>query len=218
MRKSQGSEDDISLDVQRKKCEQLAQSLEPDNIQRYNLGIHTGFSLHTKPEAEERIDNNDQMQKLLTDLKQGEYGYVVSYDYTRICRDEYIERFRECAIIGGAEFRFVEGEDDLDSLTSGIRREVEKHVKRQEIEKSRQALKQKQEQNEPLGRPPKGLSYSEDKTEYVRGQDFNLVREVVRLREEEDMTYPSIEEKTGVSRSTIYSICNHNRDMYEEFL
>jgi len=218
LRKSQGSEDDISLEVQRRQVTGMLGELDYEDPDIYDLGVHTGFSIHTKPDTEERIDNNPQIQVLLDTMRDGAYELVAAYDYSRICRDEFMATIREAAIRGGTEFAFVEGDDDMDSMSSDIQRTVEKHVKQQEIRKSREAIRRKKEKGEPLGPAPKGLRYTDDKTAYEPDQEFDLVKRVIRLREEEDATYPEIEDKTGVARSTAHSICEEKRELYEEYI
>lgn len=217
LRKSQGSEDDISLKVQRSKVTRMLEDNGYLNPDIYDLGVHTGFSIHTKQDADERIDNNPQVQDLLQRLRDGEYDVVAAHDYSRICRDEYMATIREAALRGEAEFAFVEGDDDMGSMTSEINRAVEKHVKRQEIRKSKEALKRKKENGEPLGPAPTGLQYTDDKTGYKTDDDFPLVKRVLRLRDN-GASYPEIESKTGVSRSTAYTMCEERRELYERFM
>lgn len=71
------------------------------------------------------------------------------------------------------------------------------------VEKIERAIKQKKERGEPLGRPPFGLQYSEDKTSFVPKGDgkFQKALEAIELREE-GASFPEIEKKVGISTST----------------
>jgi len=221
IRKSQGDRDDASLEIQREKVPEMLYEMgySDGDIDMYDLGVHTGFSFHTKKDHDERIDNNEQIQELLEKLKDGEYDHIAAYDYTRICRDDFFSRFKGEAIKGDAKFAFIEGSEEVDSLSETVKRDVETYVKQQEIEKSKEAIRERKQKGKPLGKPPFGLKYSDDKSDLVpREEEFELVRQVIRQREDKDATYADVEDRTGVNRSTAYKICNKHRHKYEEYL
>ena len=63
IRKSQGGEDDVSLQLQRERVHDLA-SDHADEVEEVDLGVRTGFSIHMRPDSEERIDTNDKVLTL----------------------------------------------------------------------------------------------------------------------------------------------------------
>lgn len=70
IRQSQGTDDSVSLELQRKEIPELA-----DEVDIIDLGIHTAFSIRSKEKHEKRIDSNPQIQQLLKDLRDGKYGF-----------------------------------------------------------------------------------------------------------------------------------------------
>ena len=70
IRQSQGTDDSVSLELQRKEIPELA-----DEVDIIDLGIHTAFSSAPKKNHEKRIDSNPQIQQLLKDLRDGKYGF-----------------------------------------------------------------------------------------------------------------------------------------------
>jgi len=74
IRQSQGTDDSVSLELQRKEIPELADELA-DEVDIIDLGIHTAFSIRSKEKHEKRIDSNPQIQQLLKDLRDGKYGF-----------------------------------------------------------------------------------------------------------------------------------------------
>jgi DNA invertase Pin-like site-specific DNA recombinase len=213
VRKSQGDEDDVSLQLQRERVGNLADDLA-DVVERVDLGVQTGFSIHTKDADEERIDANEDVLTLLEDLRAGEYDYLCAWDDTRIARDQFFWEVKRAALVGSCELAFIEEPPD-DELTFRVQRAVESDVKRREIEKSRAALAQRAEQGHDQGRPPHGLTYDDAGERWVPDResgDFEDALDVIRLRED-GVSWRDIEDETGVSTSTASRIWER-RDRY----
>lgn len=217
-RQSQGEDDSLSLQLQRERVKETAESLgvPEENIKWFDFGVQTGFSSFNKDSG--GIDTNTRMETLLDNLKKEAYDYLVAFDDTRIARDSFYWVVCWHCEIGDCQRVYV---DDIseDSLVHKVKREVETEVKKEEIAKSKAAIQEKKDRGEPLGKPPKGLEYSKDKTELVKGEDFEIVKQVINLREQDNPEpYSKIKDKTGVPESTAWKICNKYRDKYEEFL
>ncbi len=144
-RQSQGSEDSISLELQREQTTARATELGDDDPHRVDLGVHTGFSIFVKHEDQERIDSNDQVLDLLDQLAEGEFDYLVAHDDTRIARDQFYWVLVWHAKRGGCEVEFIE-DVPSDDLTFRVSRVVEAEMKRKEIEKARAAKDRRREQ------------------------------------------------------------------------
>lgn len=215
IRKSKGSDDDIGLSLQREKVPELAEQVA-DETYGIDLGVHTGFSTVTRDLDQPRIDAHSEIQQLEEDLEAGEYDFVVAWDDRRIARDGYIDQLRRAAKIGGARFVFVDEDVEMDGMVHSVRREVEMHVKQEEIEKAIETIEKKKEDGDPLGPPPTGLTYTADKTDYEPGEDFAKAQEAIRLRDE-GSSYPKIAEKTGIPQGTVYRIVDR-REEYERFI
>jgi len=210
-RKSQGDEDDVSLQLQRDRVGDLATELA-DEVEEVDLGIHTGFSIHTRPDSEERIDTNEDILTLLEGLRAGEYDYLCAWDDTRLARDQFYWELKRAALLGGCELAFVE-ESPNDSLTFRVQRAVESDVKRREIEKSRAAMAERQEQGHDQGRPPYGLRYNDAgerwvpdrETENGEVSDYQQALNVIKYRRD-DVSWRNIADRTGVHKDTARSI------------
>lgn len=216
IRKSQGGDDDVSLEIQRDRVPQLAEELA-DDVEIIDLGVHTGFSVHMKEIGEERIDANSDVERLLADLQAGDYDYLVAWDDTRLARDQFYWELERAAVLGGCEFRYVEPPPD-DELTFRVQRAVESDVKRREIEKSQQAMDAREERGDDHGRPPYGMQYDDAGRRWIPDREsgeFATALEVIRLREAGG-SWRQIADETGVSRSTARGIYDRRERYLQE--
>ncbi|RLM87894.1 recombinase family protein [Haloarcula sp. Atlit-7R] len=216
IRKSQGADDDVALQLQREEVPALAHDLA-EEVETVDLGVHTGFSVHTKSVDDERIDAHPEVEELLADLRSGEYDHLVAYDDTRLARDQFYWELKRAATLGECELAFVE-EPPEDELTFRVQRAVESDVKRREIEKSQAALDAREERGDDHGRPPFGLRFDEDGRRWVPDREsgeFATALEVVRCREE-GLSWRDVEEETGVSRSTARGIYDRRERYLQE--
>jgi len=218
VRKSQGDEDDVSLTLQRDRVGDLAADLA-DDVEVVDLGVHTGFSIHMRPESEKRIDTNADVLELLEGLRSGEYDYLCAWDDTRLARDQFYWEMKRAALLGGCDLAFVEEPPD-DELTFRVQRAVESDVKRREIQKSKAALEEREEQGHDQGRPPFGLTYDDAgekwvpdrETENGEVSDFQKALDVIEHRRE-DVSWRNIADRTDVHKDTARNIWDR-RDRY----
>lgn len=70
------------------------------------------------------------------------------------------------------------------------------------VEKIKKSLKRKKEKGEPLGRPPFGLRYSDDKSSFLPDQNFHRALKAIKLRER-GQSLQQIRNKTGIPTSTV---------------
>lgn len=220
-RKSQGDEDDISLELQREHVHDLASDLA-DEVEEIDLGVHTGFSIHMRPDSEKRIDTNDEVLALLEAIRAGEYDYLAAWDDTRLARDQFYWELKRAALLGECELVFVEEPPD-DALTFRVQRAVESDVKRREIEKSRAAMAERREQGHDQGRPPYGLTYDDAGERWIpdRGtengeeSDFQQALEVIKYRRD-GISWRNIADRTGVHKDTARSIWDRRERYLQE--
>ena len=105
IRKSKGTESDIGLKQQRESVQLVAEELAP-TVETLDLGVQTGFSTLTRDEdANQLLDECDDVQNAVEDLRNGEFDLLVAYDDRRVARDEYFsgtclppERFRHSLV------------------------------------------------------------------------------------------------------------------------
>lgn len=216
VRSSQGSADKISLSIQEEKCRARAEELA-DRVVEINLGIHTGFSAHVKPHAEERIDTNETVLQFVKVLREGVYDYVVAYDPRRIARDEYLFEITRAARLGEAEFSFINAHvDDIDDPLFPVMHVFEAATKRHEMFRAAEALARREENDLPTGRPPKGLKYNGDKTTLVPDDEFEAVLAIIALIDADGCSYTDIV-RAGLapSKGTITGI-KDKRSLYLE--
>lgn len=221
IRKSQGDEDDVSLRLQRDRVSDLAGNLG-DDVEVIDLGIHTGFSIHMRPESGIRIDTNDDVLALLEDLRAGEYDYLCAWDDTRLARDQFFWELKRAALLGNCELKFVE-EPPEDQLTFRVQRAVESDVKRREIQKSKAALEKREQQGHDQGRPPFGLTYNDagerwvpDRTSENGGRsEFRKALDVIEKREN-GLSWRDVAEATGVNKNTARRIWERRERYLQE--
>ncbi|MFT4921034.1 MAG: DNA invertase Pin-like site-specific DNA recombinase [Haloarculaceae archaeon] len=216
IRKSQGDEEDVSLTQQRDRVPALADDLA-DDTERIDLGVHTGFSIHTKDVDEERIDGHPKIISLLENLRAGEYDHLVAWDDTRLARDQFYWELKRAALLGDCDLAFVQ-EPPEDELTFRVQRAVESDVKRREIEKSKAALRARARNGYDQGRPPFGLKYDDAGEFWVPDResgDFSDAVDVIDLRENGE-SWRGIQGRTGVNKDTARSIYER-REKYLEF-
>jgi DNA invertase Pin-like site-specific DNA recombinase len=202
--------------MQRDGTEELAEELGVDELDSIDLGIHTGFSAFTRPSKESRIDTHPEVRELVETLRSGAYDYILAHDDTRIARDDYFFVVQYAAIVGGAEFVFVD-ETNMESLGFRVTRVVEQFVKMREMERAAQALAHRAEQGMDHGQPPHGLQY-DDEGEYwvVDPTTVGDVEKVFRLRSE-GLSYREIADRTPLSKSAVGKLLDRS-ESYERFL
>jgi len=166
--------------------------------------------------------SREEYARLKQEVEFGDVDAVVARDKSRLGRDSNeLTRFYMLLSDKEVELHLVmDGKVDLDDPIEMAMEHMEAAIshkrKKEEIEKSRKELQKKKEQGDPLGRPPFGLQYTQDKTGFKPGDKFELVERVIQLREE-GCSFPEIEEKTGVHRSQAYRILE-KEDMYLEYM
>lgn len=201
-----------SLSIQREELPELA-SEYGEEVRELDLGVHTGFSIHFKPEDEERIDSNPDVLRELSNVRAGVYDYIIAWDDTRLARDPFFWEWVRAAREGNADLVFKEDVPDIDSLEFRVRRVVEQDVKKREIQKSKQALDSREEKGYDQGRPPKGLTFDSNGEYWVPDDEFEDVLDLIERRDE-GYTYTELEDEFGYSRATISSIINDKRELY----
>lgn len=212
IRKSKGSDDDVGLELQREKLPELAEQ-HVDEYDILDLGVHTGFSIHSRAREDTRIDSNPEVVTALERLTAGEYDVLFAWDDTRIARDEYFAEVQRACLLGDAELVFLA--DVEDGLTFDVKRAVEKRVKQEEIEKSKNALARRRENGYYEGKPRYGTRYDENKQYLVPGDDFDDVLTAFEMRDEH-ASYREILENTGFSSTGTLRNVLDRREWYEE--
>lgn len=217
VRQSQGSEDSVSLELQREEGTALAEELV-DEVEMCDLGVHTGFSINSAQktvEDDDRLDANPEVRNAKKRLEDGKFDYLVAYDATRLSRDGYKETLKTSCALGECEIAFVDEEDD--EFARDIRHRAEQEAKQNEIRKARKAVKLRQEAGHYQGGIPFGLRLDEHRELLVPDGaddgDFEVVRDVfqeARLR-----TYREIAEGRPFSHAAVGNILDR-REMYEE--
>lgn len=216
-RQSQGDEDSISLDLQRERVYDLA-AQHADDVIEIDLGNHTGFSIHMKPDATERIDTNPQVMTLLERMEAGEIDVVAAWDDSRLARDQYYWRYEEAAKKGGCRLAYIEEPPD-HRLTFRVMRAVESDTKMREIKKSQAAVEERIERGNYQGRPPFGLRYDDSGEALEPDPDeFPTVEDVLTLYDsDDDLGYGRVAQQIeGVTKQKVGKIVR-NRDRYDPF-
>jgi len=214
VRQSQGTDDSVSLELQREKTRELAADLGDDDPDRVDLGVRTGFSIFMHGNhSGERIDADEKMLTLLDDLTAGAYDHLVAWDDTRLSRDQFYWVLRWHAIQGGTEFHFVEDQPE-DDLTFRVQRAVESEVKMKEIQKTKEAMRHREDQGFDQGRPPIGLRFDDAGERWVPDREGRFADVVEAIRMVEDgATYRDVQEELDIAASTMSGVMDR-RDRY----
>ena len=214
VRQSQGTDDSVSMELQREKTAELAVELGDDDPDCIDLGVRTGFSIFMHGDKNgERIDADEAMLGLLEDLSEGAYDHVVSWDDTRLSRDQFYWVLKWHAMQGGTEFHFVE-ERPEDDLTFRVQRAVESEVKMKEIQKTKEALQHREDNGFDHGRPPIGFRFDDAGEQWVPDREgrFDDVVEAIQMVDN-GATYRDVQEELGVAPSTMSGVMKR-RDLY----
>lgn len=203
-------ESDTSIDRQKRK------------IREYCRG--RGFEL------EEIIDDGQHTSGFETDragyqdvkarIRDGSVDVVVVHDKTRIGRDfdermRFVLDLREYdAELHSARRGPVDLSNPTDAAVESIHAAKDDEGKREEIEKSKEAVKERLEAGYDHGRPRFGMTYDEKGRYQIPGDDFEVVEEIFELRDE-GATLTEIEDEVGVSVATASRVLKR-RDWYEE--
>jgi len=214
VRQSQGTDDSVSLKLQREKTNELAVELGDEDPACVDLGVRTGFSIFMHGNhSGERIDGDEKVLTLLDDLTDGTYDHLVAWDDTRLSRDQFYWVLRWHAIQGGTEFHFVEDQPD-DDLTFRVQRAVESEVKMKEIQKTKEAMQHREDQGFDHGRPPIGFRYDDAGEKWVPDREgrFEDVVDAIQMVED-GATYADVEERLDIASSTMSGVMNR-RERY----
>jgi hypothetical protein len=211
IRKSKGSDDDIGLEMQRSDVPALAEDLA-EEVDVLDLGVHTGFSTLSRDD-EGMLDDHEDVQAAVDELRAGKYDFLVAVDDRRICRDDYLSIIEYACVQGDCEIVFVSDDVADDDLAYDIHRRVERETKEEEIRKSKAAIRERQERGMWQGAAPVGLQFDENGEYLVPDDDFEDVMAVFERVDEE--TYGEIASDLGVGKGTVSRIVDRGREFYE---
>jgi hypothetical protein len=211
IRKSKGSDDDIGLEMQRSDVPALAEDLA-EEVDILDLGVHTGFSTLSRDD-EGMLDDHEDVQAAVDELRAGKYDFLVAVDDRRICRDDYLSIIEYACVQGDCEIVFVSDDVADDDLAYDIHRRVERETKEEEIRKSKAAIRERQERGMWQGAAPVGLQFDENGEYLVPDDDFEDVMAVFERVDEE--TYGEIASDLGVGKGTVSRIVDRGREFYE---
>jgi len=202
-------ESDTSIDRQRKNIREYCDEHGLQLTQVYDDGqMASGFD-----------SERPEYQYLVEALRAGEYDVVVLNDKRRIARDvdevmRLVPDFRETGTeLHTARDGALDLEDPLRAAIEIVSAAAAHEEKMEEIEKAVEAIREKQERGDDLGRPRFGMSYDDsDPPQQVPGDRFDDVLEILRLQSR-GRSYSEISEEVGVPKSTISNVINR-REWY----
>lgn len=209
IRRSQG-DDGASFRIHREQVPEIASDLA-DEYDVVDLGVHTGFSILSRDKDDPRIDDNGEILNAIDRVRLGEYDHVVAWDDSRLARDDFFAEWRRAAASGGAEFVFVVGDVDVDSMEHGVRCTVETATKYEETMKAHEAVNDREQQAMRNSPPPVGLEFDSARGYPVASERFDTVVDALAMRAEA-VSYRSIADETGLSRGAIERWVNHVED------
>lgn len=216
IRQSQGEDDSVSLTLQREAGKRLADELGADPV-FFDLGVHTGFSsLSEDVDVGDGIDDHPKILDLLDRLRDGEFDYLLSYDDTRLCRDGFYNELKRAAVRNGAELGFADPDIEEGTLGHGVKREVEKWVKRQEKEKARKAVRYRVENGYWQGGIPTGTQMDAEKKHLEPADCFEDVLRVLAWKDNGATHREALDEVESISSTSTVTNILKRRDLYED--
>jgi len=166
------------------------------------------------------VDDLDAFGELRERITAGDVDAVVVNDKRRLVRDEN-EVMRLIADLRSNDVELhthQSGEVSLDEPTQAaieiLRASSAAEEKRKEIDRAKEAIQEKQDAGHDLGRPRFGMTYNEDKTRQVPGDDFETVLDILR-HDRMGRSVREIEDRTGVPKSTVGRVLDR-REWYVE--
>lgn len=208
IRQSQGEDDDTaSLRFQRKVVPRLARDVAGDweHVDSLDLGVHTGYSIHSRDRDDTRIDANPDVVQALQRVEEGVYAFIVGLDDARLARDDYFAEWKRVAALGDAEFVFFEDGAEVGTLTHDVRRKVEEHIKAWELEKALAALSDREREGKWNHEPPTGLEFDAKRDYLQPGENYYKCLQVLVMRDAGE-SWSTIADRVGMSRSTVRNI------------
>jgi len=167
-------------------------------------------------------EDRDEFQKLRQEVQDGEVDAVIVRDRARLSRD-FDTRVRLLADLRDTETELhvvEEGgpiglSDPQRAGLEAVNAAMDHYKKQQEINRSKAAIQARVDnENVDLGRPRFGMKYGEDGKQQVPGEDFDLVKAILEMRDD-DASYRKISEEVGVPTSTVRRVIKR-REWYVE--
>jgi len=164
--------------------------------------------------------SREKYQEMLNDAKTGEFGALVVSHGSRLGRDklERLDKFTDLANKWDVEFHtrnrgYVDPELPEDILMEVFHSLSDDEGKGAEVERLTNAIEKKVENGDYHGAPKFGTQYSDDKTSLVEGEEFDVARHVLCLRngeaDYEEHTYRQIRGYTGCDLAKIKRIIDN---------
>jgi DNA invertase Pin-like site-specific DNA recombinase len=164
--------------------------------------------------------SREEYRELRDRVREGEVDAVVVNDKRRLARDvdEVMRLVPDLRTEDVELHTYQDGPLDLsDPMQASIEilmAAAAYEEKIEEIEKSINAIKEKKERGDDLGRPRFGMTYDEEKRRQVPGDRWEDVVEIFEMREN-GHTYEEIAVEVGISTGTAYRVVDR-REWYEK--
>lgn len=218
IRKSKGTESDLGLKQQRESVQVVAEELAT-TVETLDLGVQTGFSTLTRDEdANQLLDECDDVQNAVEDLRNGEFDLLVAYDDRRVARDEYFSVIEHACVQGDVDLVFVSDDVETNDLAFDLQRRIERKTKEEEIKKSKAAIRERRQNGCYQGTVPFGIEFAADKCHLDRhDHEWSVLEDVIERRERGE-SVRDVTDATGVPAATVSRIANRGFEWYEEML
>ena len=167
--------------------------------------------------------SREEYQRVRARMREGDIDAIVLNDRSRIGRD-FDERMRfvlDVREMGIALHTTQDGAIDLtnpfDVVMEGFHAASDDESKRGEIERSKQAIEERQENGCYQGTPPLGLEFAEDGCHLQKSDRWDDVMDAIGQLES-GVKLKEIEAKTGIGKSTLSRIRYRGKSWYEDKL
>lgn len=209
------SQDGMSIPKQKEKIQSYCE--------RHNLDLLTIYD-DGKQASGYETDERPEYRKLRERVRDGDVGAVVVRDTGRIGRDfdERMYFVLDCRRSGVELHSDEAGQHDLSDPWSVLQETAQAAgddvQKRKEIERSKEATKERIENGCFHGKPPLGLQYADDNCHLQKDQqEWETVCNIIERRQRGDNVI-AVAQEEGVSTATVSRVANRGYEWYSERL
>lgn len=205
---------DLSIDRQKKHIR--------DYCDEHGLGLDTIFN-DGEYSSGFNVDRAEY-QRVRERVADGTVDAVVVNDRARIGRD-FDERLRfvlDLRATGVELHTAMDGQVDLSEPSNMVfetfHAAKDDEGKREEIKKSKEAVRERTGNGFYHGTPPIGMEFAEDKKHLQKSEKWDDVDEAFRLFENTELTLSEISDRVGIGISTLSRMRSRGLSWYEERL
>jgi site-specific DNA recombinase len=201
-------EEGISLDVQENRLRAYAESRGWTVYRVYSDEGRSGSSMEARP----------QFMTMMEDASERKFDVITAYDISRLARNtkellNAIDELKKYNINIAVLNPQIDTTNAYGEMVFTIFGAIADLMRKETIDKIRDALEEKKLRGEPIGRPPFGFKY-ENGSLTRDDENFRRAQKIIEMRRS-GYGFHGIAEKIGMPVSTVFNVVAR-RDIYED--